>query len=87
MNTLTITLPRSVLRHEDLVVIPRKELNALMERATARPRASEPLGVAWAHPSRAAHAVREKDVLRWLREARALKRVGKLPVLQSLRSL
>jgi len=29
----------------------------------------------------------EKDVLRWSREARTLKRAGKLPVLRSLRSL
>jgi len=32
-------------------------------------------------------AVSEKDVLRWSREARALKRAGKLPTLRSLRSL
>lgn len=67
MDTLTITLPRSVLRHEDLVVIPRKELDALIERA--------------------ADAVSEKDILRWSREARALKRAGKLPMLRSLRAL
>ncbi len=32
-------------------------------------------------------AVREKDVLRWSRDARALKRAGKLPLLKTLRSL
>ena len=37
--------------------------------------------------ARADGAVSEKDVLRWSREARALKRVGKLPALRSLRSL
>jgi len=31
--------------------------------------------------------VREKDVLRWSREARLLKRAGKLPTLNSLRGL
>ncbi|KKU67992.1 MAG: hypothetical protein UX89_C0009G0026 [Parcubacteria group bacterium GW2011_GWA2_47_16] len=37
--------------------------------------------------ARAESAVSEKDVLRWSREARTLKRAGKLPVLRSLRSL
>lgn len=37
--------------------------------------------------ARAEGAVNEKDVLRWSREARALKRTGKLSVLRSLRSL
>lgn len=37
--------------------------------------------------ARAEGAVNEKDVLRWSREARALKRARKLPVLRSLRSL
>ena len=36
---------------------------------------------------RASLGVSEKDILRWSREARALKRAGKLPVLRSLRSL
>lgn len=37
--------------------------------------------------ARAEGAVGEKDILRWSREARVLKRAGKLPVLRSLRSL
>ena len=37
--------------------------------------------------ARAEGAVSEKDVLRWSREARMLKLVGKLPRLRSLRSL
>lgn len=37
--------------------------------------------------ARAEEAVSEKDILRWSREARSLKRAGKLPVLRSLRSL
>lgn len=37
--------------------------------------------------ARAEGAVSEKDILRWSREARSLKRAGKLPVLRSLRSL
>lgn len=37
--------------------------------------------------ARAEDAVLEKDVLRWSREARAMKRAKKLPLLRSLRSL
>ena len=37
--------------------------------------------------ARAKAGVGDKDVLRWSREARSLKRAGKLPVLRSLRSL
>jgi len=36
---------------------------------------------------RAEGAVNEKDILRWSREARSLKRVGKLNLLRSVRSL
>lgn len=37
--------------------------------------------------ARAEDAVSEKDILQWSREARALKRARKLPVLRSLGSL
>lgn len=37
--------------------------------------------------TRAEGAVGERDVLRWSREARTLKRTGKLSVLRSLRAL
>lgn len=37
--------------------------------------------------ARAEAGVSEKDVLRWSREAKVLKRAGKLPMLRSLRSL
>lgn len=36
---------------------------------------------------RAEGSVSEKDILQWSREARVLKRSGKLPILRSLRSL
>ena len=52
---------------DDLVVIPKKELDALIERA--------------------GEAVTEANILRWSREARQLKRAGKLPKLRSLRDL
>lgn len=37
--------------------------------------------------ARAEAGVSEKDILQWSRESRSLKRVGKLPLLRSLRSL
>ncbi len=37
--------------------------------------------------ARADAGVGEKDILRWSREAKSLKRSGKLPVLRTLRSL
>ena len=67
MNMFTITIPKNAMRGKELVAIPRKQLEALIERA--------------------GNEVGEKDILRWSREARALKRSGKLPVLRSLRSL
>lgn len=54
----TITIPRKLAGKDDLVVIPKKELDALIARA------GEP--------------VTEQDVLRWSREAKKLRRAGKL---------
>ncbi len=69
MNTLTITISRRAREEDDLIAVPRRELNALIERADMS------VGVS------------EKDILRWSREARALKRAGKLSMLRSLRPL
>jgi hypothetical protein len=63
----TITIPKKMAGKDDLVVIPKKELDALIERA--------------------GEAVTEANILRWSREARQLKRAGKLPKLRSLRDL
>jgi hypothetical protein len=61
----TITIPKKLATNDDLIVIPKKELDALIERAV--------------------NAVREDDILRWAREARRLRRAGKLPPLSALR--
>ena len=63
---VTVTIPKSVSRIGELVVIPKKDLDALILRA------NEAVGVS--------------DVLRWSKEARSLRRRGKLPVLRSSRS-
>lgn len=54
----TITIPKKLTGRDDLVVIPKKELDELLARA-GKP-------------------VSEKDVLRWSREAKKLRRAGKL---------
>lgn len=61
----TITIPEKLIKEKDLVVIPRKEYEELLEK----------------------QKVTEKDVLRWSKEAKTLKRRGRLPVLRSLREL
>lgn len=54
----TITIPKKLTGKDDLVVIPKRELDALIARA--------------------GESVTEKDVLRWSREAKKLRRAGKL---------
>ena len=54
----TITIPKKLAANDDLVVIPKKELQALMVRA--------------------GDAVSTADVLRWSRDAKQLRRAGKL---------
>lgn len=55
---ITITIPRKFVGKNDLVVIPRKELEALIARA--------------------GNSVTARDVLRWSRDAKKLRRIGKL---------
>ncbi len=57
----TITIPKKLTGRDDLVVIPKKELDELIARA-GKP-------------------VAQEDVLRWSREARKLRRAGRLPKL------
>jgi hypothetical protein len=64
---VTITIPKELSEHGELVVIPKKELDELIARAS--------------------DVVGEKEILHWSREARRMKRAGKLPVLRSLRKL
>lgn len=66
-NMVTITIPKTLRNAGDLVLISKKELQALILRAN--------------------EAVGEKEILRLSREARTMKRAGKLPVLRSLRAL
>lgn len=68
----TITIPKEMMRKNDeLVLIPRKEYEQFL-------RITE---------SGAGERVTEKDVLRWSREAKQLKKRGKLPLLRSLHDL
>ena len=64
---LGITIPKKLSKAGDLVLIPKKDLESLIERAR--------------------DVVGEKDVLRWSREARSLKRAGTLPILRNLRTI
>ena len=60
---VTITIPNNLSRKGELVLIPKKELEALILRASS--------------------IVAEKDIFRWSREARRMKRAGTLPILRS----
>ncbi|OHA26537.1 MAG: hypothetical protein A3C06_03095 [Candidatus Taylorbacteria bacterium RIFCSPHIGHO2_02_FULL_46_13] len=64
---VTITIPKTLTKAGELVLISKKELNELIARA--------------------GDVVKENDILRWSREAKVLRKNGKLPVLRSLRSL
>lgn len=61
----TITIPKRIAGMGDLVVLPKKEFDALVARAFAME--EEP--------------VTEKNILRWGREAKRLYKAGKLPKL------
>jgi len=66
----TITIPKNLIKSDDLVIIPRKEYEEFLEiKKEERGR------------------VTEADVLRWSKEARKLKKAGKLPTLRSLKEL
>lgn len=67
----TVTIPRTITKETDFVIIPRKEYERFlhMEKDGTK------------------DAVTEKDVLRWSREAQKLHKAGKLRVLSSLKDL
>lgn len=67
----TITIPKKITKGEELVVIPRREYEKFLSLAFAE----------------GGMRVTEADVLRWSREAKRLRRAGKLPLLRSLRDL
>lgn len=68
----TITIPKKVLRRDDLIAIPRKEYEALLDALKILKEKKE---------------VTTADVLRWSREAKKLRKAGKLPILRSLKDL
>lgn len=64
-----ITIPKKLYQAKELVIMPRKEYEELLR----------------SRPHRKKEKIREKDVLRWAKEAEKLADHGKLPVLHSLR--
>jgi len=60
-----ITIPKELAKEGELIVIPRKKYEQLLE----------------------GQKITEEDVLRWTREARRLKKIGKLLKLKSLAAL
>lgn len=66
-----ITIPRELSKKGDLILIPREEYEELL-----RSRLYEK-----------SKKITEKDVLRWVKEAKKLADQNKLPVLRSLREL
>ena len=65
----TITIPRTLTRKGDLVVVPRKEYERMLSLAAQR------------------SSVTAADILRWSKESKQLKRIGRLPLLRSLADL
>ena len=65
----TITIPKHITHGDELVVLPREEYEEFLRIAKMKPK----------------EQVTEDDVLRWSREAKKLKKEGKLPLLRSLR--
>lgn len=69
-----ITIPKRITGREELVVLSRKEYERLMGVEKKGKVGEENKEI-----------VTEEDVLRWSREARRLKKQGKLPLLRSLK--
>ena len=67
----TLTIPKKITKGEELIVLSRKEYERLSRLNKPRHARKE--------------TVTEEDVLRWSREAKTLKKLGKLPVLESLK--
>jgi hypothetical protein len=63
----TITIPKNLIKNDDLVIIPRKEYEKFLE---LKEKINE--------------GITEEDVLRWSREAKHLKKEGKLPLFKNL---
>ena len=67
-NMVTITIPRKVTKGEELVVISRKEYERFLRFQKHEEEKK----------------ITEADILRWSREARKLKKTGKLPLFENL---
>lgn len=68
MNMSSIlTIPRTITGDEELVIMPKRKFEEILEKASKKLSAD--------------------DILSWSREAKALKRVGHLPVLRSFKAL
>lgn len=68
----TITISRKITENKDLIAIPRKEYEMLLSAFKILKEKRQ---------------ITEKDVLRWSREAKKLKKIGRLPILRSLKDL
>ena len=66
----TITIPKKISGKDNLIAIPRKEYELLLDALEALREKKQPT---------------EKDILYWSKEARRLKKEGKLSVLRSLK--
>lgn len=68
----TITIPQKITKNRDLIAIPREEYEMLLD--------------AFKLLKEKKHiTITEEDILRWSKEARRLKKKGRLPLLHSLR--
>ena len=67
----TSTIPKKVTKGEALVVIPLREYEKFLALAGEKIR----------------EKASEADLLRWSKEAKKLRRAGKLPILHSLKDL
>lgn len=67
----TLTIPKKVTKGEDLVIIPRREYEKFLALADGK------IG----------QRVGQSDLLRWSKEAKKLRRAGKLPILHSFKDL
>ena len=68
----TITIPQKINKNRDLIVIPRKEYEILLDAFKILKEKKQ---------------VTAEDILRWSKEAKKLKRAGRLPLLRSLKDL
>ncbi len=68
----TITIPQKITKNRDLIAIPRKEYEILLGAFKILKEKKQ---------------VTAEDILRWSKEAKRLKRAGRLPLLRSLKDL